>query len=571
MLIELTIRNIALIESLRIEFAQGFNVLTGETGAGKSIVVDSLNLALGGRADRELIRAGAEKASVQALFDISGNAQAQRLLQDLGVEAEDGLVVVRRELSLSGRTICRISGVIVPVSTLKQFTSLLVDIHGQHEHQALLNQQTHIRFLDAYADERHSELQKSVRELHARRLELSGELRRITADAAQREREADMLAFQVNEILSARLKPGEEEKLKRRSAFFENAEKIQSRVENAYHYTYQGTGRGSSAQELLSRAAEAMEGIQGLDERFNTLANRLRELYYGVQDVGYELQDILDGLSYDPATAEKVADRLDLIGRLERKYGPELEDVIAFGENAKKRLDALTSGEESVEALKKQLAALEPELQARAAELTASRKELALELEKRVLKQFKDLGMGKARFEIRITPEREIGEDGADRVEFMASMNPGGPLKPLQAVASGGELSRIMLALKVISMDTDDIESMVFDEIDTGVSGRMAQVVGEKMCMIARERQVLCVTHLPQIAALGDAHFVVEKLVGEDRTDSLVRRLDDEGRVRELSRLVGGAEDSESSLAHGRHMLAEAAMTKDRLRTNRTD
>ena len=566
MLLELTIRNIALIESLRIEFAQGFNVLTGETGAGKSIVVDSLNLALGGRADRELICAGAEKASVQALFDVSGNPAAAEMAQTLGVDTEGGLVAVMRELSLSGRNICRISGVIVPVATLKEFTALLVDIHGQHEHQALLDPQRHIHFLDAYGDEAHQALREEVRALHSQRVRLAGEIRRLTADAAQREREADMLTFQVNEILSAKLKPGEEEKLRRKSAFFDNAEKIQSGVESAYNYTYRGVGRSASVQEQLSRAADAMEGIQNLDERFAAIATRLRELYYSAQDIGYELQEVLEGLSYDPATAEKIADRLDLIGRLERKYGPELEDVIAFGENARKRLEALSSGEENAETLKKQLEALDKQLLDRAAALTASRKELAVRLGESVLEQFKDLGMGKARFEIRIAQEREPGALGMDHVEFMASMNPGGPLKPLAAVASGGELSRIMLALKVISMNADGVDSMVFDEIDTGVSGRMAQVVGEKMCMISGDRQVLCVTHLPQIAALGDAHFAVEKVTGENRTDSSVRRLDEEGRVHELSRLVGGAEDSESSLAHGRHMLAEAEKTKARLR-----
>ena len=566
MLLELTIRNIALIESLRIEFTEGFNVLTGETGAGKSIVVDSLNLALGGRADRELIRAGADKASVQALFDISENQAAIAMAQELGVEVEDGLIAVLRELSKSGRNICRISGVIVPLAALKEFTALLVDIHGQHEHQALLDPQQHIHFLDAYGKADHHALRERVSELYGQRTRLAGEIRRATADAAQREREADMLAFQVNEIFSAKLKPGEEEKLKRKNAFFENAEKIQGGVESAYNCVYRGVGRGLSAQELLSRAADALEGIQSLDERFSTLCGRLRELYYAAQDVGYELQDLLEGLDYNPATAEKVADRLDLIGRLERKYGPELDDVIAFGENAKKRLDALNSGEENAEAMRSQLQKLDAALEEASSALTVSRKALAAQLTKDVLEQFKDLGMGKARFEIRISQEASPGAEGIDRVEFMTSMNPGGPLKPLHAVVSGGELARIMLALKVISMNADGVDCMVFDEIDTGVSGRMAQVVGEKMCLIASERQVLCVTHLPQIAALGDTHFVVEKLVGEDRTDSSVRRLDDEGRVHELSRFVSGAEDSESSLSHGRHMLSQAEEIRRRLR-----
>ena len=347
----------------------------------------------------------------------------------------------------------------------------------------------------------------------------------------------------------------------------ENAEKIHEGVDRAYALTYRGGSRAASAQELLQRAAEAMEGIAGIDPRYEALSGRLRELYYSVQDVGYELQDILDHLTFDPAKIDKISERLDQIDRLERKYGPSLEDVIAFGERAGARLEELRASDERVEERKAALKRVDAELKTACEALTQSRRALADGLSRAVMEQLGDLGMAKTRFEIRIEPEPKPGATGADRVEFLISPNPGEPLKPMSAIASGGELSRIMLALKAISMDAGGVDSMVFDEIDTGVSGRMAQVVGEKMCRIARSHQVLCVTHLPQIAALGDVHFVVEKRTDGERTQTSVHRLDDEGRVRELSRLVGGAEDSESSLSHARHMLSDAAGVRQRLRS----
>lgn len=565
MLLELTIRNIALIESLRIEFAQGFNVLTGETGSGKSIVVDCVNLVLGGRADRDFVRTGAEKGSVQALFDITGNERAQALAESLGVDCTDGLLAVSRELSRSGRNVCRISGVILPLSTLRQLTSLLLDIHGQHEHQSLMNPAKHIEFLDAFGDSNHQALRERVASLHAERSSAANALKKLMGDVAEKERLADMLSFQVNEIVSAKLKKGEEEKLSAKLRILENSEKIKTGVETAYVMTYRGDGRMISAQEALLRAADSMEGLSSIDPRYAELAARLRELYYSVQDVGYELQDVLDHLSFDPALIDKISERLDLIDRLERKYGPNLDDVIAFGEQAAARLAAIQSSDANIDAQKKQLKKIDAALKSACEQLTISRKALSEKLATAIMEQLRDLGMGKTRFEIRVEPEPRPLSNGADCVEFMISPNPGEPLKSLASIASGGELSRIMLAMKAIAMDVDGVDSMVFDEIDTGVSGRMAQVVGEKMCRIACNRQVLCVTHLPQIAALGNAHFIVEKRSDSEHTETLVRRLDEDGRIHELSRLVGGAEDSESSLSHAAHMLEEADKVRSRI------
>ena len=558
MLLELNIANIALIESLRIEFAQGFNVLTGETGSGKSIVVDCMNLVLGGRADRDFVRTGAEKGSVQALFDIAKNSAAKAILGEMDIDCEDGMVAVSREISRSGRNICRISGVIVPLNTLRRLTGTLLDIHGQHEHQSLLDPAKHIAFLDAYGDNRHTELRAQAAKLYSERVKMESELKKNMLDAAERERLSDMLGFQIQEIASAKLKKGEEERLIARLRILENSEKIRTNVETAYEATYAGAGRTPSAQELLLRAANAMDKLSQIDERYAELGLRLREMVYSVQDVGYELRDILDHMESDPELIEKVSKRLETIDRLERKYGPNLDDVLNFYASAVERLESIQTGDAHIDALKAELGEV-------CTLLTASRRELAQRLAQAVMQQLRDLGMGRARLEIRIESLPRPTANGLDSVEFLISANPGEPLKPMASVASGGELSRIMLALKAISMEADGVDSMVFDEIDTGVSGRMAQTVGEKMCAIARDHQVLCVTHLPQIAALGDAHFVVEKHTDGTTTETVVRQLDSEGRIHELSRLVGGAEDSTSSLSHAKHMLEDAECVRRKL------
>lgn len=565
MLAELTIRNIALIDSLRVEFAPGFNVLTGETGAGKSIVVDSISLALGGRADRDMIRTGAERGMVQALFDISDNARALEYVRGLDIEAEDGLIAIRRELSRGGRNVCRIGDVVVPLNALKQLTALLMDIHGQHEHQALMNPAKHLDFLDSFGGEAVMQARASVAALHAERGGFASELRRLMNDVSERERLMDMLSFQVEEISAAKLKAGEEQKLEKKLALLENSEKIRQGVETAYTLTYQGDGRAPSAQEALLRSAEAMDRIASLNERFGALAGRLRELFYGAQDVGYELQSLLDEMDFEPELLDKIAARLDAIRRLERKYGATETEVIEFGAKAADRLNELKRGDASVSELKKRYKEADARLREACAALSELRRESAQRLAAQICEQLKDLGMGKTRFEVRVETEPKPTATGMDRVEFMISPNPGEPLRPLASIASGGEISRVMLALKAISVDAEGVDAMVFDEIDTGVSGRMAQVVGEKMCLIARTRQVLSITHLPQIAALGDAHFLVEKVAGEDRTDTHVRLLDDDGRIHELSRLVGGGEDTESSLSHAAHMLKDAEKRKTAL------
>lgn len=555
MLLELSIRNVALIERLRIEFEPGLNVLTGETGAGKSIVVDSVNLALGARAARDLVRTGEEKALVQAVFEMPEGAKA--LLGDLGVEAEEGLVALTREVSAAGRSVSRINGQVVPTAQLRQVTALLMDVHGQHEHQALMNPAQHLNFLDEGGDEAHRALLQRVADRHAEYRALERAAKKLQMDERERIRTVDALTRQVEEIKAVKPKPGEDEKLARKLALHEHGEKIAQAVGAAYAYVYRGEGRALAAQDALSRASAEMAAIAALDPRFEALRARLEELFYAAQDAGSELQRIRDTLEYDPQAAERAADRLSELKRLKRLYGPELTDVLDFYEHAKASLAALTENDALRAEAEAKRDAAKAALQEACRALSLSRRALGENLSARLVEQLRDLGMGRTRFEVEILPGEETSR-GADQVQFLISPNPGEPVKPLSAIASGGELSRIMMAFKAISADAGGVPSMIFDEVDTGVSGRMAQAVGEKMAAIARKRQVICVTHLPQIAALAGAHFLVEKTVEGDRTGSNVRRLDREGRVEELSRLIGGAGDPESSRRHATNMLDAA-------------
>ncbi len=561
MLLELNIKNIALIDSLRIEFGRGLNVLTGETGAGKSIVVDCVNLALGGRADRDLIRTGEEKASVRALFDIAGNENAIRYLEELGVDTQDGLAEVSREITRSGRNVCRVNSAMLLLSQIKTFTAFLVDIHGQHEHQALMDAGQHLMFLDSFAGNDIAPFKEAVSSAYQAYTDARNRLNKINMDEAERARRFDSLSFQHKEIASAKLKADEEEALDKKNRIYENAEKISTHLRIAYERVYLG-GKSISAQESLKKALDAMKSISDINDRYLKMAERLEELYYAVSDIGYELQDASEETSFDPQEAERVQDRLDLIKRLKRKYGPELSDVIEYGKKAEEELKALSGADELREELKALVKAEEDKLLKAACLLTQAREMAGKALSERVIEQLQDLGMGRTRFSARVTARKAPLADGADDVEFIISPNPGEPMKPLASIASGGELSRIMLAMKAISAENEGVDTMIFDEIDTGISGRMAQTVGEKMCMLGKNRQVIAVTHLAQIAALGDHHFLVEKTVSGDHTGSSVRKLTDEGRMMEIARLVGGADEDESGRRHAMNMLAAAKTLK---------
>lgn len=564
MLSRLYIENIALIDRLDMSLSAGFSVLTGETGAGKSIVIDAVNLVLGERADRELIKSGCEKALVEAVFQIDHPVTASKL-KALDLELEDGQLLLSRELSLSGRNVCRINGRLASLSLLKSATDLIVDIHGQHEHQSLLHAESHILFLDAFGRSVLQETIEAVAEKYAQWKKLCTSMREGLGTEQERERRIDALTYQLNEIEKSTLKDGEEELLLSERDLLANAERIQSALSDGYECIY--GGESASAMRLIKQAVSRMAEISRFGDRYAKLHERLNDAYYTVEDIGIELRDERDVLSFDPFRYQQIEERLDVINKLKRKYGASIAAILDYAQKAQLEIDEIETKRilaEQSESRKKQL---EDELYDLSIRLSNKRREIAAELSIKLLGQLVDLGLGKSKFEVDFRPqpsksEAVFTESGLDEVEFLLSTNPGEPLKPLHKVVSGGEMSRIMLALKSISAEADSVSTLIFDEIDTGISGRIASVVGEKMRSIARNRQVICVTHSPQIAALAEAHFLVEKIEADSKVRTSVTELDEESHILAVARIVSGDEPTEQSIAHARDLVQKAHLAK---------
>ena len=563
MLVSMTVRNIALIEQLHIDFDKGMHVLSGETGAGKSIIVDSINLMLGERADRGLIRSGCEKASVEALIDVSACPKVQELLREQELEAEDGLMSIRREITAEGRNICRVCGVIVPLAFLRSVTAYLIDIHGQHEHQSLLDSKNHMAFLDSFGDEAFQQCQAATAQAYHTWRESSSRFSALRKENAQRTERQAYLETRVKELDAAQLEKGEAEQLAAEKARFASAEKIDSAVRNAYEEVM-GGGREKSVVTKLREAASAMQLIEEIDPRFKLLADRLSSVYYEAEELGIELREILENDSFDPERCEAVQDRLDLIRRLERRYGMTADELVAHHEEIRDELMRLGSMEERLKRAEAEYKQKLAAYRAQAGRLTQERKKLAATFEQIMEAELHDLGMNNTRFacvfEQPPADQKKIPTpNGDDHICFYIAPNPGEPLKQLDKTASGGELSRLMLALKTAGAEHDGIPCMIFDEIDTGISGHIAGVVAEKMASIARYHQVLCVTHLAQIAAMADTQYLVRKEVIGERTVSKVTPLDSEERVQEVARLLGVTQNQqESGIAHARAILQAA-------------
>jgi len=569
MLVSMTVRNIALIEHLEIQFGKGMHVLSGETGAGKSIIVDSINLMLGERADRGLIRSGCEKASVEAFIDISDCPQVAALLQEQELESDGQMISIQREISVSGRNICRICGTIVPLTFLRSLTQHLVDIHGQHEHQSLLDSQNHMAFLDSFGESAFKDRLEEVRKAYSLWRESSSRFSALRKENAQRAERQAYLETRVKELDAAALEMGESDRLSAEKNRYASAERIDRSVRTAYE-EIAGSGREKSAVNKLRDATEALRLIEAVDPRYKSLADRLSNAYYEAEEMGIELRDALESESFDPERFEAVQDRLDQIRRLERRYGMTADELVTHHEEIKDELNRLGSMEER---LKHAEADFKQKLQAyraQAALLTEERKAIAARFESIMENELRDLGMGSTRFSC-VFEQPEPGQKkiptplGDDHVCFYIAPNPGEPPKPLDKTASGGELSRLMLAMKAAGAAHDGIPCMIFDEIDTGISGHIAGVVAEKMASIARYHQVLCVTHLAQIAAMADIQYFVQKNVVGERTRTSLTTLDEEGRVKEVARLIGVTQnDQESGIAHARAILHSAAEWKNK-------
>ena len=563
MIISMRMHNIALIEDLTLEFGEGMHVMTGETGAGKSIVVDAVNLVLGGRADRDLIRTGTEKAWVEAVFDAGDNKEVTEWAKAQSLEDFDGIVTLYREMTRTGRNLCRVCGMVMPVSQLKEVAALLMDVHGQHEGQFLMNSQFHLLFLDAAGGEDYQALLARVDEAYQAFIVNHRQYGRLVRENEKKESRMESLKKSLEELKKAKLKPGEEESLTEEKERFRHSEKIATAVQTA-HQAISASDDNESVLTRVKEAMNALRGLSGLGAPYESLAQRCESSYYELEEIGYELSGLAESSEFDPARAEFVETRLDLIRRLERKYGDTIPEILAEQERMQEEYDNYASMDQQLATMGAEHKRLLHAYRSLARELTAARHVLAEAFEQNMMMQLKDLGMGNTMFKVNfaLRPEGKVlmpQSVGDDVIEFMISPNPGEPLKPLSKIASGGELSRLMLAIKSLEAEKGGVGTMVFDEIDTGISGRMAQVVAEKMNIIARSRQVICVTHLPQIAAMAAHQFLVEKRVEGERTNTSVRCLNEEERIGEVARMLGGADGSEESArSHAAHMLEVA-------------
>lgn len=539
MLEQLTIKNVAVIDRLEAELGSGMSVLTGETGAGKSIIIDSINMILGSRASKELVRRGADKAEVQAVFSMPDGVRA--MLDKNEIETEDGEVIISRRITADGKSTARINGTIVTLALLRDIADMLINIHGQHDNQALLSPMRHIDFLDAYA---HTEAElNAYRVLYSRARDISRRLRSLDTDEQERLRRADLLSYQINEIKAAELSPGEEDELAAQRKLLENAVQIGENAERAYAGLYDMPD-GHSAYDLISEAAEAVGEIADMSPELTAAYEAISSAMYAIEDAAREVRDFGERTEADPEALDEVNERLDLINRLKRKYGGTVEDVIAFGERAQKELDEIVVSDEAAEALHTELETIKKKLRTAADALGKKRAAAARVLSYEIERALHELNMEKARFSVAIAPQK-FTPSGTDSVEFMIATNPGEELKPLVKIASGGELSRVMLAIKSILAGSDEVDTLIFDEIDTGVSGSAAQKIADKLKAIAATKQVICITHLPQIAGAADNHFLIEKNIDGELASTSLTLLDHNGRVAELARIVGGGKAGE--------------------------
>ena len=556
MLLHLHVKNLALIEEAEVEFGPGLNILTGETGAGKSILLGSMQLILGSKVSRNMIRENASYALVELLFDVE-NTKAEEILREMDIFPEDGQVLLSRKIS-GGRSINKINGETCTVSQMKAAASCLLDIHGQHEHQSLLYNDKQLDILDAYGREKIQPAREQVEKAYRAYRECQKYLKSLDMDEEHRNREMAFLEFEINEIASAALQPGEDEELEKLYRKLNNAKKIVESVQTVH----QMTGYEEGAGDMIGTGLRELSRVTQYDSDLEQLESMLMEIDGLINDFNRELSSYLDSLTFDDETFYETEKRLDLINGLKSKYGQSIEAILAYQQEKQEKLEELQKYEENFTRAKANLKKTEKQLKACSATLSEIRQKYARELVAKVITSLKDLNFLDVNFDIRFTEKTVYSANGTDEVEYEISTNPGETLKPLGKIVSGGELSRIMLALKAILADRDQIDTLIFDEIDTGISGRTAQKVSEKMAVIGRAHQVLCITHLPQIASMADTHFEIEKHLKGNETITQIHPLDQEASVRELARLLGGTEITDAVLVNAREMKSLAQKQK---------
>lgn len=561
MLINLHVKNLALIQEVDVDFKNGLIVLTGETGAGKSLILGSVNIALGNKVSKDMIRTGAEFSIVELTFSVKD--EIIKKIKDMDIYVgEDNTVTVTRKIS-EGRSVSKINGETVNIHTLKEIMGMLVDIHGQHDHQSLLYPQNHLKILDKYAKDQIAGEKRELKELYAEYVILQKKLENYDMDEAKRAREIEFAEYEVNEINLADLKPDEDIQLEEEFRKLSGSQEISARLAEVYQYLNYESDNGVG--NLIGRAVSIINSLKGFDDKIEQFQETICDIDSLCRDLTGEIVDYSDSLDYEPAYAKEVEDRLDTINHLKLKYGRTIEEILKYRDEKQVYLDDLKNYDDEIEKIKGQLNQLEKRMQQVCEELSVKRRKAALILEELVIKALTDLNFLSVSFKIDIQKKENFSENGYDRVEFMISTNPGEPLKPLAKVASGGELSRIMLAVKSILATEDEIETLIFDEIDTGISGKTASMVAEKLAKISVNHQVVCISHLAQIATMADSHYLIEKKLENDATFTNIYPLGRDESVRELVRMNGDGTITNAAMSHAMEMKDMADRTKSNL------
>ncbi|MCK8817529.1 DNA repair protein RecN [Natroniella sulfidigena] len=563
MLSNLAIQNFALIKEVELDFSSGLNILTGETGSGKSIIIKALDMLLGGRASTDYIRKGKEKAVIEAVFQITDNQAVQEELKKLGLEMpKSGEVILTREISHSGNNKSRINGRIVTLEMTRSISKHLIDIHGQHEHQSLLNVEHHLRLLDQFGGAEVLSLKEKLAEIYSLLQQKNEKLAKMNQSEKERDRRIDLLEFEVNEIETAELEIGEDEELMSEKNKLSNAEELNQVIGAAYHQLYESDMYDSAMIDQISQLAKEIDSLTKIDQNLTPIAELLTEINYQLEDVSFRLKDYQDQIEFEPQRLDIIEERLEQINDLKRKYGPTIEEILEYKEEIVVELEELKNSEVRKERLEEEIEQLRADYRKVAEQLSASRKKIAQFLEKNILQQLEDLSMPQAKFKIDFKEQQNFTKQGIDKVEFLIAPNPGADFKPLAKIASGGELSRTMLALKTITADIDQISSLVFDEVDTGIGGRVAKLVANKLLFLAKKHQVICITHLPQIAAMADQHYLIMKKLQQEGSQTVVHSLTTNGRIRELARMLDGSLNTKT-LEHAKELIKAASEKKE--------
>lgn len=556
MIVELNINNFAIIDSLKINFTKGFNVITGETGAGKSIIVEGIGMILGSRASKDLVKSGRNKAILEALFYLENPDKINRKLDDFGIDRDgDNYLLISREIYSNGRSVSRVNGRTITLTMLNQITSTLVDVHGQHEHQSLLNINNHIKLIDSFGDEMLKNLLVQVENRYEELVEEKKKIEDLSIDALERDREIDLLKYQLEEIDNANLIDLDEEAITKEYLKMSNIKNIGYKLAEISNILDNDVYGSVSLLDGINKCIISLTDIMEFDDKIKEYTKTMEDIGFELQDLSRNIRNYLENIFLDEERLEFLEERLDTINGLKKKYGNTIEDILKYRENIHNRLEILLNNEKEIEKSNKKIQAIEKELFDCCTKLTNIRKSISKDIEILMTKELHELNMLEAVFKIDFERLDYFSPNGWDRVEFLISTNKGEPLKPLSKIVSGGEMSRIMLAFKTILADYDSIPCVIFDEIDSGISGRTAQIVGEKIKKISFKHQVICVSHLPQIAALADTHFVIEKDFVDNSTITKVRKLDNEERIEELSRLLGGVDLTDITKLHAKEML----------------